>query len=58
METVASINWSATGKRGTVYGVVHSFTGLFKKKIYLYTKASTAEQLLTAAYFAVIVRYL
>jgi len=45
-------------KGNTVYGVIHSFTGLFHKKVYLYTKASTAEQMITAAYFAVIVRFL
>ena len=45
-------------KENIVYGVVHSFTGLLKKKIFLYTKATADEQLLTAAYFAVIARYL
>jgi hypothetical protein len=45
-------------KGDLVYGVVHSFTGLFKKRVFLYTKATADEQLLIAAYFAVIAKYL
>jgi hypothetical protein len=45
-------------KGDIVYGVVHSFTGISRKKAYLYTKATPAEQLLIAANFAVIARYL
>lgn len=45
-------------KDNTVYGVIHSFRGLLHKKVYLYTKASTSEQMITAAYFALIVKFL
>lgn len=45
-------------KNDTVYAAVHSFTGLSKKKVFLYSKATAAEQLLVAAYIAVIARYL
>lgn len=41
-------------KGDTVYGAIHSFTGLFRKKVFLYTKATEEEQLIIAAYFAVI----
>jgi hypothetical protein len=45
-------------KENMVYGLVYFFTGLLRKQVFLYTKASTAEQMLIAAYFAVIIRYL
>ena len=45
-------------KGDTVYGVVHSLTGISRKKAYLYTKATPAEQMMIAAYFAVIASYL
>ena len=41
-------------KGDTVYGAIHTFTGLARKKVFLYTKATALEQFLTAAYFAVI----
>lgn len=41
-------------KGDTAYGVIHSFTGLFRKKVFLYTRASEKEQFIVAAYFAVI----
>ncbi len=45
-------------KAGIVHGIIHHFTGLSKKKIFLYTKSGVAEQMLVAAYFAVIAVYL
>jgi hypothetical protein len=45
-------------KGDTVYGTVNSFTGMMKKKAFVYTKATAMEQLLIAAYFVIISRYL
>lgn len=45
-------------KQDTLFALVHSFTGLSKKKAFMYNKATAAEQLLIAAYIAVIARYL
>ena len=45
-------------KGDAVYGVVNSFTGIGRKKAYLYTKATSAEQMIIAAYFAVVASYL
>lgn len=45
-------------KAGIVYGVIHTYTGLSKKKLFLYTKTNASEQMLVAAYFAVIAGYL
>lgn len=45
-------------KNNIVYAAVHSLTGLGKKKAFVYSKATPEEQLLTAAYLAVLARYL
>ncbi len=45
-------------KNDTVYAAVHSLTGLSKKKAFLYSRATADEQLVMAAYIAVIARYL
>jgi hypothetical protein len=45
-------------KGDTVYAAIHSFTGLFRKKIFLYTKIPASQTLLVAAYCGIISRYL
>lgn len=44
-------------KGETVYGVICTLTGVFRHNAFLYTRASQTEQLLIAAYFAVIARF-
>jgi len=45
-------------KGEATFAVLYTFTGLARKKIFLYTLASEREQLLCAAYMGVIARYL